>query len=411
MQNFLTRYRHISLLFIFLLISITLLSLNRPMMLKPSNILERVVLVIMEPLQRVVSGTIVYGQNIWHNYLALVNLAQENEQLRARIQELEAEKVQFLENVLAYERLEGVLKLAEDRRFTTILARVIGVDPTNQANTVVINRGAEHGVKESWPVITKDGIVGVTVSVGKRSSKVLLLIDPNCNVAALIQRTRDQGVVGGQAKRDAYMMKYVNRRADIRAGEIYHFTPQTLIALANADIPGYILNAEAFLKLQENNIPADILIVLEELRDRSFANQETFIRALEKTIGKEQANWYKPLILPIAQTDVLAALPSLKNQLYSSEPELVKTLEVLLGPEKTAKYKALIMKYAREEETIVSSGLGGIFPKGLMIGSVSKVQKQDYGLFQDIEVRPSVDFSKLEEVLIIQRDHTTEPTE
>jgi cell shape-determining protein MreC len=30
--------------------------------------------------------------------------------------------------------------------------------------------------------------------------------------------------------------------------------------------------------------------------------------------------------------------------------------------------------------------------------------KQDYGLFQDIEVTPSVDFSKLEEVLIIRRD-------
>ena len=41
---------------------------------------------------------------------------------------------------------------------------------------------------------------------------------------------------------------------------------------------------------------------------------------------------------------------------------------------------------------------------GLRIGIVSKVIKQDYGLFQDIEVTPSVDFSKLEEVLIIIRN-------
>jgi rod shape-determining protein MreC len=56
-------------------------------------------------------------------------------------------------------------------------------------------------------------------------------------------------------------------------------------------------------------------------------------------------------------------------------------------------------------EVVLSSGLGGIFPKGLRIGTVSKVVKQDYGLFQEVEVAPSVDFSKLEEVLIIYRDN------
>jgi len=54
-------------------------------------------------------------------------------------------------------------------------------------------------------------------------------------------------------------------------------------------------------------------------------------------------------------------------------------------------------------DLLISSGLGGIFPKGVSVGRVSKVQKKPYGISQFVEVEPSVDFSRLEEVLIITR--------
>jgi len=52
-------------------------------------------------------------------------------------------------------------------------------------------------------------------------------------------------------------------------------------------------------------------------------------------------------------------------------------------------------------DVVVTSGLGGVFPKGLLVGKVSRVEKKSYGLFQYAEVIPSVDFSRLEEVLVI----------
>ncbi|MEW6615061.1 MAG: rod shape-determining protein MreC [Thermodesulfobacteriota bacterium] len=55
-------------------------------------------------------------------------------------------------------------------------------------------------------------------------------------------------------------------------------------------------------------------------------------------------------------------------------------------------------------DDIISSGLGGIFPKGLLLGRVSKIKKEGSGLFQYIEVTPSVDFTKLEEVFIVVGD-------
>jgi rod shape-determining protein MreC len=45
--------------------------------------------------------------------------------------------------------------------------------------------------------------------------------------------------------------------------------------------------------------------------------------------------------------------------------------------------------------------MGGVFPKGLLIGQVSHVDRQDDGLFLKINVAPFVDFSKLEEILIL----------
>ncbi len=51
-------------------------------------------------------------------------------------------------------------------------------------------------------------------------------------------------------------------------------------------------------------------------------------------------------------------------------------------------------------EVIVSSGLDRIFPKGVKIGTVLEVEKDHSRLFQDIIIQTSVDFDKLEEVLV-----------
>ena len=50
---------------------------------------------------------------------------------------------------------------------------------------------------------------------------------------------------------------------------------------------------------------------------------------------------------------------------------------------------------------VLSSGLGGIFPKGLIIGKVSQVFRKKQGLFQDITLVPSSNLSRLEEVLVL----------
>jgi len=55
-------------------------------------------------------------------------------------------------------------------------------------------------------------------------------------------------------------------------------------------------------------------------------------------------------------------------------------------------------------EAVITSGMGGVFPKGLLIGHVSSVNRMEFGLFQAVEIMPAVDFSRLEEVLVLLRE-------
>jgi rod shape-determining protein MreC len=52
-------------------------------------------------------------------------------------------------------------------------------------------------------------------------------------------------------------------------------------------------------------------------------------------------------------------------------------------------------------DLLLTSGTGGIFPKGLVIGEVTMVKKGEYGIFQTIDVRPAVNIMRLEEVLVL----------
>jgi len=57
--------------------------------------------------------------------------------------------------------------------------------------------------------------------------------------------------------------------------------------------------------------------------------------------------------------------------------------------------------------TVVSSGLGGIFPKGVLIGKITEISTDDFGLTKMAYVEPSADFSIIEHVVIAKRTITT----
>lgn len=74
----------------------------------------------------------------------------------------------------------------------------------------------------------------------------------------------------------------------------------------------------------------------------------------------------------------------------------------------------LMTNLARESDIIkgdriITSGLGGIFPKGILIGEVIDVKNEEGGLLKYAEIKTAVDFSKLEEVLVIRAARIESP--
>jgi len=67
----------------------------------------------------------------------------------------------------------------------------------------------------------------------------------------------------------------------------------------------------------------------------------------------------------------------------------------------------------QEGDQVLSSGLDGVYPKGTLIGTIVAVRKKQTELFQNVILRPAVDFPKLEEVVVLceipeQREMHTE---
>jgi rod shape-determining protein MreC len=236
------------------------------------NFFRKIVLEMVAPAQKVLSSSVKSVNDAWLRYVLLVGIEEENKNLKNKINELKAALILYQEGYLEAQRLRKLLDIKDDYNYHFVSARVIGKEQAALSKTILINKGAAHGLKTGMPVIAPPGLIGRLVDVSWHVSKVLLFIDESSNVGAIVQRTRTQGVVSGAGPR-GLILKYISKTQDVKEGDV-----------------------------------------------------------------------------------------------------------------------------------IVSSGMGGVFPKGLLIGQVSHVDRQNSGLFLKINIAPFVDFSKLEEILILASD-------
>jgi rod shape-determining protein MreC len=85
---------------------------------------------------------------------------------------------------------------------------------------------------------------------------------------------------------------------------------------------------------------------------------------------------------------------------------------ILVGQSPLSEFSLLQYINRRTEinygDIVVTSGMGGVFPKGIMIGEIVSVSKKRYGIFQEALVNPYVDFGRLEEVYIITKKASEE---
>lgn len=147
------------------------------------------------------------------------SLRRENEELRREVDRLRREVQESRERLAAAGRLERLLEYRERTGYAMTAASVIGHDASGLYRTVLIDRGAADGIEHDQAVLAPEGVVGRVVKVFPRSALVLLLTDRSSGIDALVQRTRDQGVVQGRGDAGCEL-RYLDRSAQVEVGDV-----------------------------------------------------------------------------------------------------------------------------------------------------------------------------------------------
>ena len=124
----------------------------------------------------------------------------ENETLRKKVDQLTGDNLQLKEQVLAgmrYTELDkGQFRNPALDKFEKVGATVINRNPTAWYQTLTLNRGSQDGVAQNDPVIGDLGLIGKVVSVSATTSEVLMILDGEGQVSALVRSSTGNGTFG-----------------------------------------------------------------------------------------------------------------------------------------------------------------------------------------------------------------------
>ena len=170
------------------------------------------------PIQKVVALPFEIARGSWGDYIALQGVRRENGDLRGKLAESEDENLQLREALLASGRLDRIAEMREEFDVPMLRANLVGLDASTWFRSVLIDRGRNHGVHSGMPLISELGVVGLVTATSRNAAKGMLLLDRQSAVSAVVQRSRDRGVVRGTG--DGLVFEFVGRDADVAPGDL-----------------------------------------------------------------------------------------------------------------------------------------------------------------------------------------------
>ena len=224
------------------------------------------------PLQNASSkasgATTGFFQQIWN----FRSTAQENEQLKERLTQVETELNNARQATAENERLKGLLGLSEQTEIKSVPARVIARDPSVWFNTITINRGSSSGIEMNMPVVTTGGIVGRVITVSPFAAQVMLVTDEKAGAGAVVGQLGQSGALGsvrGRADLGVALieMRYVSGTEKVEVGDNVMTTGQDGIYPAGLNV-GRVVDVKSGTATQAHQIliqPGAQLDRLEEV--------------------------------------------------------------------------------------------------------------------------------------------------
>ena len=188
-----------------------------------------------------------------------------------QIQALKLENDYLMDILFEGQRLKELLSFRQGLQFKTIASHIIARDPSNWRNSIIIDKGAAQAVGRGMFLMSQQGLAGRIIESARTMSKAVLLTDPDFNVAAVCQRSREQMIVVGNG-RNLSVLKYLPQDADVRIKDIIvtsglgGFCPKGILIgeVVSVRKAGDGLTLEAYLKPSAPlNRLEEVLVLIE----------------------------------------------------------------------------------------------------------------------------------------------------
>ncbi|MDD5018453.1 MAG: rod shape-determining protein MreC [Eubacteriales bacterium] len=186
---------------------------------------ESVVGSILSPVQNALYSATDAIADFFSRIFSGADIEAENAALQERVAELEAQLMDYDEMKLESERLKEFLNFnTETEGLEYVTAKVIGKGTGHWFNMFIINVGLKDGIAVDMPIVNGDGLIGRVVATGYNYSRVLTIVDSSSGVSAIVERTRDNGILNGTVstgdEEDALLtMSYLPLDADLVPGD------------------------------------------------------------------------------------------------------------------------------------------------------------------------------------------------
>ena len=147
-------------------------------------------------------------------------LQEQNQQMKKMLamQSLQVQRSEALKS--ENDRLRELLGSRKKLPGNAVIAEIIGSVPNPYTHQVVIDKGSADGIVDGLGVVDANGLFGQVVSVGKYSSRVLLLIDRDHAVPARINRTGTRLIAGGTGEVETLLLENVPISTDVVIGDL-----------------------------------------------------------------------------------------------------------------------------------------------------------------------------------------------
>lgn len=150
----------------------------------------------------------------------LTQLRTENQQLQARIAQLEQEVIALREKANEADILFGLLGYARSRPENRYVpARVTGLDVSPFIRSLWIDQGSDRGVQQGMPVVTERGLIGRIAEVYASVARVQLITDPESVVSVRLQTSRADGVLRARVNGELWI-DLIEQSASLTPGEL-----------------------------------------------------------------------------------------------------------------------------------------------------------------------------------------------